>query len=197
MAEAGVDAAVIHPPSWDPASNELAVEAVREHPDKFCILGNFPLDRPENGTWWTPGKIGRAWWGCASPSTSHTSCPGPQTARWSGSGAAAERAGIPVALQSTEFLPVVGQVAEPTPAFGCGGSPGPAGRRATVKGAAAFDRLPQLLALANYPNVAVKATGAPCYSAEPYPFRDIHDVLRQIFERSGRSACFGARTLPG
>ena len=29
MREAGVDAAVIHPPSWDPKSNELAVEAAR------------------------------------------------------------------------------------------------------------------------------------------------------------------------
>ena len=47
MDEAGVDAAVIHPPSsWDPNSNELAVEAARQHPDRLAILGNFPLDRP-------------------------------------------------------------------------------------------------------------------------------------------------------
>ena len=42
MAEAGVDAAVIHPPSTlGEKVNELAVEAVRKHPDKFCILGHF------------------------------------------------------------------------------------------------------------------------------------------------------------
>ncbi len=42
MAEAGVDAAVIHPPSTlGEAVNVLAVEAVRQHPDKFCILGHF------------------------------------------------------------------------------------------------------------------------------------------------------------
>ena len=29
MDAAGVDAAVIHPPGWDPNSNELAVEAAR------------------------------------------------------------------------------------------------------------------------------------------------------------------------
>ena len=47
MDEAGVDAALIHPPtSWDPNANELAVEAARQHPDRFAILGNFPLDRP-------------------------------------------------------------------------------------------------------------------------------------------------------
>src|SRR5712691_10331359 len=47
MASAGVDAAVIHPPSsLGEAVNTLAVEAVRKHPDKFCILGNFDLQAP-------------------------------------------------------------------------------------------------------------------------------------------------------
>ena len=46
MAAAGVDGAVIHPPSWDPPSNALAVEAVQRHKGKFSILGNFPLDDP-------------------------------------------------------------------------------------------------------------------------------------------------------
>ena len=32
MDEAGVDAAVIHPPGWDPNSNQLAIEAARQHP---------------------------------------------------------------------------------------------------------------------------------------------------------------------
>ena len=48
MAAAGVDAAVIHPPSTlGEAVNVLAVEAVRQHPDKFCILGNFDLQSPD------------------------------------------------------------------------------------------------------------------------------------------------------
>src|SRR5260370_26229020 len=48
MAEAGVDAAVVHPPSTlGEKVNELAVEAVRRHPDKFCILGHFHLQSPE------------------------------------------------------------------------------------------------------------------------------------------------------
>ena len=46
MDEAGVDAAVIHPPGWDPGSNELAVEAARQHPGRLAVLGHFPLDRP-------------------------------------------------------------------------------------------------------------------------------------------------------
>ena len=60
MDEAGVDAALIHPPGWDPDSNELAVEAARQHPNR---QGNFPLDRPESRAlidgWKTrPGMLG-------------------------------------------------------------------------------------------------------------------------------------------
>jgi hypothetical protein len=50
MNEAGVDAALIHPPAprWDPQANELALTAVRQHPSRFGILGHFPLDQPES-----------------------------------------------------------------------------------------------------------------------------------------------------
>jgi len=50
MDAGGVDAAVIHPPGWDPNSNTLAVEAARQHPNRLAILGNFPLDKPESRT---------------------------------------------------------------------------------------------------------------------------------------------------
>src|SRR5438128_12560040 len=48
MEEGGVDAAVIHPPGWDPNSNALAVEAARQHPNRLAIPGNFPLDKPHS-----------------------------------------------------------------------------------------------------------------------------------------------------
>ncbi|HSB41137.1 MAG TPA: hypothetical protein VLK28_04870, partial [Methylomirabilota bacterium] len=47
MDAAGVRAAVIHPPGWDPGSDRLALEAARQHPDRLAVLGKFPLDRPE------------------------------------------------------------------------------------------------------------------------------------------------------
>src|SRR5207237_5615988 len=47
MKEAGVDAAVLHPPSTlGEAMNDLAVTAVRHPPDKVCLLGNFDLQAP-------------------------------------------------------------------------------------------------------------------------------------------------------
>ena len=90
MAEAGVDAAVIHPPSTlGEKVNVLAVEAVRQHPDKFCILGNFDLqspdrenivknwrqrpgmlgfrftfNQPHQQSWWTDGSLDWFWAAC-------------------------------------------------------------------------------------------------------------------------------------
>ena len=63
MDEAGVDAAIIHPPSWDPNANTVAIEAVRNHPGRFAILGQFPLDQPQQRarleTWRDqPGMLG-------------------------------------------------------------------------------------------------------------------------------------------
>src|SRR5499426_4106055 len=48
MDEARVDAAVIHPPGWDPSSTEMAGKAVRDFPGRFAILGSFPLNQPNN-----------------------------------------------------------------------------------------------------------------------------------------------------
>ena len=45
MDEGGVDAAVIHPPGWDPHSTDMALEAVQNYPGRFAIMGAVPLDR--------------------------------------------------------------------------------------------------------------------------------------------------------
>lgn len=50
MTEAGVDGVVIHPPESlaDKIDvNGIAVDAVRRYPEKFCILGNLDLQRPD------------------------------------------------------------------------------------------------------------------------------------------------------
>src|SRR3954452_3604211 len=48
MREAGVDAALLHPPSSLPNTNKTAIEAAKAHPDKFAILGHFAVEKPEN-----------------------------------------------------------------------------------------------------------------------------------------------------
>jgi L-fuconolactonase len=46
------------------------------------------------------------------------------------------------------------------------------------------------LALAKYPNVSVKLSAAPVFSSEPYPFRDLTDTIRRLFEAYGPRRCY-------
>jgi L-fuconolactonase len=49
--------------------------------------------------------------------------------------------------------------------------------------------LPKVLALASYPNVAIKITGACTLSHEPFPYRDIWDPLGRIFDAFSLDRC--------
>ena len=48
MDEAAVDAAVIHPPSWDPDSVTMALDAVRDYPGRFAVMGSLPLEQADS-----------------------------------------------------------------------------------------------------------------------------------------------------
>src|SRR4029450_9493771 len=50
MKEAGVDRAVIVPPSWEGERNDVALEAARLHPDRFAVMGRLALEKPESRT---------------------------------------------------------------------------------------------------------------------------------------------------
>jgi predicted TIM-barrel fold metal-dependent hydrolase len=103
----------------------------------------------------------------------------------------AERAGIPIALLATDSLRAIGRIAERHAGLRLtidhlGGR----GGLTTLKDHAAMTHMPDLLALAKFPNVAVKATGAPGYSAEAYPFPVMQTYLRQIYDAFGPQRMF-------
>jgi predicted TIM-barrel fold metal-dependent hydrolase len=191
MDEGGVDAAVIHPPGWDSHSTEMAFSAVRDYPGRFAIMGSVPLEQPESRTriarWRDqPGMLGLRYTFLRDPAR-----------QWLADGtldwlwAAAERADVPVALLATDSLTELACIAERYPGLRLtidhlGGR----GGLTTLKDHAAMTHMPQLLALAKFPNVAVKATGAPGYSAEPYPFPTMQTYLRQIYDAFGPRRMF-------
>ena len=189
MAAGGVDAAILTPHTpWDPNANELCIEAARQHPDRFAILGNFPLDKAESralvDTWkQRPGMVGCRF-----------TFPPPQQSAWPTDGTidwlwpAAERAGLPVALLAGGFLPKLAQVAQEHPRLKL--ILDHLGRQTGTQDDAAWGNLGDMLALAKHPNVAIKATGAPSYSSESYPFRNIQPYLRQIYDAFGPERMF-------
>src|ERR1700741_3458861 len=189
MDTGGVDAAVIHPPGWDPNSNELAIEAARQHPHRLPILGDFPLHRPESRTlidgWKSrPGMLGLRF---TFNQPHQRTWPTDGTIDWLWP--AAERAGIPVALLAGGLLPQLPGVREqhPRPELILDHLGRPRGDTSPSE---RWTNLAEVLALAKYPNVAMKATGAPSYSDQPYPFRDIHDNLHRLYDAFGPARWF-------
>ena len=178
MDEAGVDAAIIHPPSWDPNANTVAIEAVRNHPGPFAILGQFPLDQPQQRarleTWRDqPGMLGlRTALVLPHQQTSHED--GTLDWLWP----ELERLELPFATMAWRFLPTYERIAERHPHLRliidhCGGV-------RPAKDDAAFATVPELERIARLPNVALKATGAPGYATSPYPFRNPRSVAPAV-----------------
>lgn len=188
MDAAGVDAAVIQPPAWDATSNEVAVEAARRHPNRFAVLGWFDLDRPADSALidnWAnrPGMLGFRF-----------TFPQPAQQKWLTDGTldwlwpAAEQAALPVALAAASFLPIVGNIAERHPGLRL--IVDHLGMPVFTQDDAAFANLPDLLALARYPNVAVKMSSVPGFSSAPYPYDNIHEHLRRIYDAFGPERLF-------
>jgi len=188
MDEGGVDAAVIHPPGWDPDSNQVAIDAVKQHPDRLAILGNFPLDQESSkgliDSWNDqPGMLGLRF---ALNQPHQATWPTDGTMDWLWP--ASEKAGLPIGLAAANFLPVVAEVAEKHPSLKL--IVDHMGRMGGLVDDAAWETLPELINLARFPNVAVKASGAPSYSSQSYPFANIHDHLHRIYDAFGPDRMF-------
>ncbi|MBI2766635.1 MAG: amidohydrolase family protein [Chloroflexi bacterium] len=155
-------------------------------PKRFGVMGRLAIEAPapELLSHWRdqPGMLGvratfharhqRAWLADG-------------TADWLW--AAAELAGVPLMVFVPGSVPAIGAVAERHP-----------GLKLTIDhlalwgppGEAAFANLGEVLALARFPNVAVKASALPCYSAQPYPFADVHGYIRQVYDAFGPRRMF-------
>jgi predicted TIM-barrel fold metal-dependent hydrolase len=191
MDEGGVDAAVIHPPEWDPGSTALAFKAVRDDPRRFAIMGSLPLDQPGSrariaGWRQQPGMLGLRYSFLQDPAR-----------RWLADGtidwlwAEAEKAGIPIYMIATDSLAEIARIAERHPGLRLTiAHLGGRGGLTTLQDHAAMTHMPALLALAKHPNVAVNATGVPGYSAEAYPFPIMQSYLRQIYDAFGPHRMF-------
>ena len=188
MEAAGVDGALIHPPSWDAQSNEQAVEAATRHPQRFAILGQFPLDAPASrglvaGWKGRPGMLGLRF---AFMRANQRDFITNGTIDWLWP--AAEKAGLPIALLVPDHMPAVGRIAERHPGLKL--TIDHMGTLRGAKGDAAFPKMDELVALAKLPNVAVKLTGGPFYATDAYPFRSLHKHYRRMYDAFGPKRLF-------
>ena len=190
MDEAGVHAAIIHPPSWDPKSHELALAAVNDYPNRFAIMGTLPLNRAisekEIPSWKNNVVLGLRYTLLEEP---HRSWIADGSLDWLWKIAEEEK--IPISMLVTDSLVELQNIAERHPELRLtidhlGGR----GGNTTLKDNDAMEHIPNLLKLAKYPNVAVKATGAPGYSGEAYPYPIMQGYLEQIYDAFGPHRIF-------
>ena len=64
-----------------------------------------------------------------------------------------------------------------------------------TRDAEAFAELDKLLAIAQRPNVAAKATSLPSYTTDRYPYRSLHPYIRRVYDAFGPKRMFWGTDL--
>jgi L-fuconolactonase len=182
MTAVGVDAGVIFTPALYGPDNSYSLLAAAQHPDRYAVAGNInptdpnveemirnwrsqpgalavrmPLFRPEGREAWREGKF--------------------ETAL-----AAAQRYRVPLATYAPgllrELVPTVEKYPDLQFVLDHFGLPQPTPHSDTDPDP--FQRLPDLLNLAQYPNVAVKISAAMTLSKEKFPYKDLWPPIHKI-----------------
>lgn len=189
MDAAGVERAILVPPSWDANRNDLVLEAARRHPRRFAVMGRLDLEAPsarEQVRAWRsePGMLGlrlsfnrREW------------MPALTEGRVDWLWEEAERAGVPVMVMVNHALvPRIDRIAERHPGLQLALCH--LALTSGQKDEQAFRDFDQVLAIARRPNIAVKASALPCYTDDVYPYRRLHPYLRRVYDAFGPRRIF-------
>lgn len=100
--------------------------------------------------------------------------------------AAAEDAGIPLCIYPAETLPLIARAAQKFPDLRIVVDHlGLLQRPMVAPGSDMWGSFPDLLALAQYPNVAVKLSSVPALSWQPYPYPDVWPNVRRVLDAFG------------
>lgn len=183
MDDAGVDRAVLVPPSWIGDDNTDSLAAARAHPDRFAVMGRFDPQasdaRSQLDRWLQQPRMRGIRLTLHRPPW--TGWPADTSLDWLWG--ACEKANIPLMLSAPGNAPRIRPIAEKHPRLKL--ILDHLARQADRLDDEAFTDLADLLALARFPNVAVKASALPCYSSEPYPFPKLTPHLRRVYDAFG------------
>lgn len=194
MDTAGVARCILVPPSWDCGRNDYCLDAARQHPQRFAVMGRFDIDAPdasEQIRHWLkqPGMLGM-----------RCSFTLPQYAARFQAGeldwffAATQEAGVPImALITHHTAHLIDRVAEKFPAQKIALCH--LGIETADKDEKAFRDFDNILPLARRPNIMAKASALPAYTSEAYPFRALHPYIRKVYDAFGPQRMFWGTDL--
>jgi L-fuconolactonase len=193
MDEAGIDRAIIVPPTWPGDFNDHALEAAAARPDRFAVMGRFAFENPESKKLLPNWKQQKGMLGIRLAfNHEKTQWIADGTADWIWQ--AAEDADVPIMIFAPDAPEQIGRIASAHPRlrliidhFGQA-TRGPEYKRVGP-------RLDIIAPFAKYPNVAVKLSAVPGFSSEPYPFKDMTPHLKRLIEAFGPQRCFWGTDL--
>ncbi len=194
MDAAGVDAAILVPPSWEGERNDLVTEAARLHPDRFAVMGRFDPEEPgardRVATWRDqPGMLGMRF------TFRRKQLEAPLIeGRYDWLWAEMEKLGMPMMVLAIQpQMPLIARIAQRHPGFRI-----ILDHMSLLTGTTddeAFREFDRTLALAQYPNVALKASALPCFTKDAYPYRALHPYLRRAVDAYGPRRVFWGTDL--
>lgn len=185
MDQAGVDRAYLVPAGS--GANEACLDAVREWPDRFRVMGILALNKPESR------DLVADWKGLGYHGV-RLSFPPFRDPSWLRDGTAdwfwpeAERCGVPVMIWAPEQFSEVAEIARNHPRLKL--TVDHLGLYVEDKGEATVRVVNDLLPLAELPNVAVKASALPAHSQQGYPFSDIAPAIAAALQSFGADRVF-------
>ena len=194
MKAAGVQRAILVPPSWEGDRNDLSLAAAQAAPDTFGVMGKVDIDSSDAVDNIKNWRKDRGLYGFrftfAKPANWGPLAEGRIDWVWE----AAEAAGCPLMLSAgPTHIHLLERVAARHPKLKV--TIDHLGLANGKKDDEAFAGLDKLLAMAKYPNVSVKASSMPSYSTEPYPFKNLHDRLQRVYGAYGANRVFWGSDL--
>ena len=193
MDEAGVDRAVIVPPSWPGDRNDYGLEAAQRHPNRFAVMGRLPVQDPKSAALLPDWKKQKGMLGVRLTFMREQSAlltSGSADWFWP----AAEKAGVPVMVFPPGNVPKFAPIAERHPRLQLI-IDHMSLMLETAQEGKIKEAIDDVVALAKYPNVSVKLSSAPTYSFEPYPWRDMTVHLKRCFDAYGPQRCYWGTDL--
>jgi L-fuconolactonase len=190
MDAAGVARAILVPPAHAGNSNDLSLAASTTHPDRFAVMGRLVLNVQENR------RLVDSWMDIPGMRGIRLNLRTVQGREWLRNGEldwfwlAAERNGIPLMIHATGLLPEVYGVARRHPGLKICIDHFALHREVDQGFVLPVAAVDALCALADCPTISVKASALPYFSMQPYPFSDLHDVIRQVVHAFGPHRVF-------
>lgn len=173
---AGVDRAILIPPSWEGDRNDVVLAAAQAEPTRFAVMGRISDEAsPEEMLNWRsqPGMLGVR---VILARTSSWITKGADHPLWR----IAAEAEVPVMLATAGHTQLAAAIARRHPNLRI--ALDHMGTGVLREGFDPFADAELVFELARLPNVSIKLTALPCYSKELRPWADVTPYVRRLFD---------------